>query len=70
MFSFIYCRFTCYSKDITKIKEYVGNNEIILILNKKDVLPYKIKDEKLISYFKNYNIFKDIIVISANKTII
>lgn len=54
-------------KDITKIKEYVGNNEIILILNKKDVLPYKIKDEKLISYFKNYNIFKDIIVISANK---
>lgn len=54
-------------KDITKIKEYVGDNEIILILNKKDVLPYKIKDEKLISYFKNYNIFKDIIVISANK---
>ena len=43
-------------KDITKIKEYVGDNEIILILNKKDVLPYKIKDEKLISYFKNYNI--------------
>ena len=30
-------------------------------------MPYKIKDEKLISYFKNYNIFKDIIVISANK---
>ena len=45
----------------------MGDNEIILILNKKDVLPYKIKDEKLISYFKNYNIFKDIIVISANK---
>ena len=55
-------------KDITKIKEYVGENEIILILNKKDVLPKSVKEEKIINYFANMEIpFEKVIVISVEK---
>ena len=51
-------------ENILKIREYI-NNKIILVLNKKDVLPKSIKEEKLISYFKNNNtFFEEIIVIS------
>lgn len=54
-------------ENVTKIKEYIKDNKIILVLNKKDILPLSVKDEKLIEYFKKFNIFSDIIVISANK---
>ena len=54
-------------EDILKIREYI-NNKIILILNKKDILPKSIKEEKLISYFEENNtFFEEIIVISVEK---
>ena len=55
-------------KDINKIKEYLKENDIVLVLNKKDALPLSIKDEKLINYFKEQNLlFKDILVVSGLK---
>lgn len=54
-------------EDILKIREYISN-KIILVLNKKDILPKSIKEEKLISYFKENNtFFEEIIVISVEK---
>ncbi len=53
--------------DITKIKDYLVKNDIILVLNKKDALPLSISEEKLVSYFKDIDIFKDIITVSALK---
>lgn len=54
-------------EDISSIRQYISNN-MILVLNKRDVLPKSVKDDKLISYLKNLNLdFKDIIVISCQK---
>lgn len=54
-------------EDITKIREYIPN-KMILVLNKKDVLPKSIKEEKLIEYFKDLNMnLEDIIVVSVEK---
>ena len=49
------------------IKNYL-KNDIILVLNKRDLLPISIKDEKIIDYIKKLNInFKDIVIISSEK---
>jgi len=54
-------------KDMDYIKEYIPN-KMILILNKKDILPKSVKDEKLLSYIKDLGYdFLDVIIISANK---
>ncbi len=54
-------------EDITKIRKYI-TNKMILVLNKKDVLPKSIKEEKLIEYFKSLPIeFEEIIVVSVEK---
>ena len=54
-------------KDLTKIREIVPN-KMILVLNKKDVLPKSLKEEKIITYFKQMEIpFEKIIVISTLK---
>lgn len=54
-------------EDILKIREYI-KNKIILVLNKRDVLPKSIKEEKLIAYFKeNDTFFEEIIVVSVEK---
>ena len=54
-------------EDILKIREYI-NNKIILVLNKKDILPKSIKEEKLIAYFEeNHTFFEEIIVVSVEK---
>ena len=37
-------------EDITKIREIIPN-KMILVLNKKDVLPKSVKEEKIIDYF-------------------
>ncbi|MDE5586988.1 MAG: 50S ribosome-binding GTPase, partial [Bacilli bacterium] len=43
-------------------------NKMILVLNKSDVLPKSVKDEKIIAYFKEMDLgYEDIIIISANK---
>ncbi len=56
-----------FEKDITSIRQYLSNR-MILVINKRDVLPKSVKDEKLISYFQNLNLdFADIIIISCHK---
>ena len=53
--------------DLSIIKNYL-KNDIILVLNKRDLLPISIKDEKIIDYIKKLNInFKDIVIISSEK---
>ena len=43
-------------------------NKMILVLNKRDVLPKSVKEEKLINYFASIDInFEEVIVISVNK---
>ncbi len=55
-------------KDLGKIKDYLVNNDIMLVLNKRDTLPLSIIDDKVINYFKEQNLgFIDIILISALK---
>lgn len=54
-------------KDLNLIRDYIDNN-IIVVLTKRDLLPHSIKDDKLLKYLKNYDIkFIDKIVISSNK---
>ena len=54
-------------EDITKIREIIPN-KMILVLNKKDVLPKSVKEEKIVDYFSNLDKpFDKIIVISAVK---
>ena len=54
-------------KDIEEIRNLIPN-KMILVLNKIDVLPKSVKEEKLINYLKSMNInFEEVIVISANK---
>lgn len=54
-------------KDIDSIKNYLINNKVILVLNKKDMLPLSVSDEKILDYFKDSEVFIDKIVISAYK---
>lgn len=54
-------------KDLTFIREYI-KNKMILVINKKDVLPKSVKDEKIIEYIKSLNLdYEDIVIISAKK---
>lgn len=48
-------------KDFSMIRDIIPN-KMILVLNKKDVLPRSVKEDKLIDYFKNSNIFFDEII--------
>ena len=51
------------------IKNYL-KNDIILVLNKRDLLPMSVKDEKIIDYIKKLNVnFKDIVIISSEKNL-
>lgn len=54
-------------KDLDQIKEYLKNNKVILVLNKKDMLPLSVTDQKILTYLENFTAFTDKIVISANK---
>ena len=51
-------------ENLDDIKEYL-KNDIILVLNKRDVLPKSVKDEKIINYIKERYDFLDIIVVSS-----
>ena len=56
-------------ENIEEIRNIIPN-KMILVLNKKDVLPKSVKDEKLINYLKEKNIeFEEVIVVSVNKNI-
>lgn len=54
--------------DLSKIRDYF-DNDIILVLNKRDALPLSINDDKIKSYYnEKYNgLFKKIIVVSSLK---
>ena len=55
------------NKNIEIISKYINNN-ILLVLTKRDVLPKSCYDEKFMEYFKNYNLnIIDTVVISSNK---
>lgn len=54
-------------KDIERIRTIIPN-KMILVLNKKDVLPKSVKETKLIKYLESKDIhFEEVIVISVNK---
>ena len=54
-------------RNLEEIRNLIPN-KMILVLNKKDVLPKSVKEEKLINYLESKNIhFEEVIVISANK---
>ena len=54
-------------KNIENIRSIIPN-KMILVLNKKDVLPKSVKEEKLIQYLKKENnVFEEFIVISTLK---
>ena len=56
-------------ENIEEIRNIIPN-KMILVLNKKDVLPKSVKEEKLINYLKEKNIeFEEVIVVSVNKNI-
>lgn len=53
--------------NLKDIKKYL-KNDIILVLNKRDLLPLSVKDEKIIEYIKNLEVdFKDIVIVSSEK---
>ncbi len=54
-------------KNIEQIRNIISN-KMILVLNKKDVLPKSVKETKLIDYLASKDIhFEEVIVISVNK---
>lgn len=56
-----------FGENIDDIRKYISN-KMILVLNKRDVLPKSVKDEKIIQYLKTFNFdFQDIIIISCHK---
>ena len=55
------------TENINVIKENISN-DILLVITKRDILPKSVHDEKLIDYIKNYNLkIKDQVVISSYK---
>ena len=53
--------------NLLEIREMISNN-CILVLNKRDLLPLSVKDEKIIEYLKNQNLgYDDIIMVSSEK---
>ena len=50
--------------DLNYLKEFI-KNDIVLVLNKRDILPKSVKDEKIIDYLKNLYDFKDYIIVSS-----
>lgn len=55
------------NEDLLYIRNYI-KNDIILVLNKRDLLPLSVKDEKIIEYLKSLNLgFLEIVIISSEK---
>lgn len=54
-------------QDLLQIRQMIPN-KMILVLNKKDVLPKSVKEEKILKYLDNINInFEEVIIISTMK---
>ena len=55
------------SRDINLIREYF-DNKVLLVLNKRDILPKSIKDEKIKEYFAKLGLdYEDVIIVSPKK---
>ncbi len=55
------------NEDLLNIRKYV-KNDIILVLNKRDLLPKSVKDEKILTYIKSLNLnFIDTVIVSSEK---
>lgn len=55
------------NKNLEEINKYL-NNDILLVLTKRDILPKSCYDKKLIEYFNNYNLnIIDTVIISSIK---
>lgn len=55
------------NEDLLYIRNYV-KNDIILVLNKRDLLPLSVKDEKILEYLKQLELgFLDMVIISSEK---
>ena len=55
------------SKDLSDIRKYI-NNDILLVLTKRDILPKSCYDKNLLDYFNRYNLNEiDRVIISSNK---
>ena len=53
--------------DLKKVSSML-KNDCILVLNKRDLLPLSVKDEKLIDYFKEMELgYLDIVIVSSEK---
>lgn len=54
--------------NLKEIRNFLKQNQVILVLNKRDSLPYSIKDKKYIEYFENQDLdLVSTVVISAKK---
>ncbi len=64
-----------YIQDILNIpnnlQDYINffKNNVLLVLNKRDLLPLSVKDDKIINYINNNYQVKDTIIVSSNKNI-
>ena len=56
-----------FQNDFYGILDYLKNNPCILVINKRDVLPLSIRNEKILDYFKNEGKFLDYVIVSAKK---
>ncbi|HHW69226.1 MAG TPA: hypothetical protein GX747_02640, partial [Tenericutes bacterium] len=55
------------NKDLSHIRDYI-DNDILLVINKRDILPRSIYDIRLIEYFNSYNLdLVDKVLISSSK---
>ena len=55
------------NEDLLHIRNYI-KNDIILVLNKRDLLPLSVKDEKILNYLKGLQLgFLDMIIVSSEK---
>ncbi len=55
--------------DLEKMRR-LTNNDILLVLNKRDLLPLSVKDEKIIEYLKKRELgYQDIIIVSSEKNL-
>lgn len=53
-------------RDINDIKAYLGKNPVVLVLNKRDVLPKSVKEEKILSYLKEQGaLYEKMILVSC-----
>ena len=51
-------------ENLDDIKKYL-TNDIILVLNKRDILPKSVRDEKILKYIMELFTFKDYIIVSS-----